>query len=160
MKKKKWKRKGEKPTSFLLFYHLSNFNRHLFYCYYWLSNNQDTSIATDGIPSSGMTIPPQRRMELLGLQPTGGDSEDEMSESISELPSFGGQKAPRKRLLQKPEVFQLFFFIRFFAISHFITFAQLFLFSNLFAFFFFLFFFLLLQNPLFLRFTFCNIRYR
>uniref|UniRef100_A0A0N5AQN3 Uncharacterized protein n=1 Tax=Syphacia muris TaxID=451379 RepID=A0A0N5AQN3_9BILA len=62
-------------------------------------------VATDGIPSSGLTIPPQRRMELLNLQSSaGGDSEDEMSESISELPSFGGQKTQRMRKLKKPEV--------------------------------------------------------
>lgn len=69
-------------------------------------------MTTDGIPSSGMTIPPQRRMELIGLQSGGGgDSEEEMSESISELPSFGGQKTSRKRI-QMPksseEVYCLF----------------------------------------------------
>uniref|UniRef100_A0A0K0CTJ0 non-specific serine/threonine protein kinase n=1 Tax=Angiostrongylus cantonensis TaxID=6313 RepID=A0A0K0CTJ0_ANGCA len=49
----------------------------------------------DGIPSSGLTIPEDRRRQLLG-EP----SDDEISESISELPSFAGPRG-RKKL---PEV--------------------------------------------------------
>ncbi|CAJ0587388.1 unnamed protein product, partial [Mesorhabditis spiculigera] len=51
----------------------------------------------DGIPSSGLTIPESRRRELMG---EADGSEDEFSESISELPSFAGgtPKMPRKRV--------------------------------------------------------------
>ncbi|ETN78588.1 immunoglobulin I-set domain protein [Necator americanus] len=45
----------------------------------------------DDIPSSGLVIPEERRRELLG-----DESEDEITESISELPSFSGAKT-RKR---------------------------------------------------------------
>ncbi|CAD6199006.1 unnamed protein product [Caenorhabditis auriculariae] len=45
----------------------------------------------DEIPGSGLTIPEERRRELLGVT-----SEDEISESISELPSFAGSKPRRK----------------------------------------------------------------
>uniref|UniRef100_A0A914RYA7 Uncharacterized protein n=1 Tax=Parascaris equorum TaxID=6256 RepID=A0A914RYA7_PAREQ len=63
----------------------------------------DPNLNEDGIPSSGLTIPPQIRSQLLGEQETaGGDSEEEMSESISELPTFAGQRQ-RKRSSQKFE---------------------------------------------------------
>ncbi|GMR48821.1 hypothetical protein PMAYCL1PPCAC_19016, partial [Pristionchus mayeri] len=39
----------------------------------------------DELPGSGLTIPEERRRQLMGV---GEDSEDEMTESISELPSF------------------------------------------------------------------------
>lgn len=49
----------------------------------------------DGIPSSGLVIPEERRRELMG-----DVSEDEITESISELPSFAGgtPKAQKKRV--------------------------------------------------------------
>uniref|UniRef100_A0A1I7XRB2 non-specific serine/threonine protein kinase n=1 Tax=Heterorhabditis bacteriophora TaxID=37862 RepID=A0A1I7XRB2_HETBA len=46
----------------------------------------------DDIPASGLTIPEDRRRQLLGEV-----SEDEVTESVSELPSFSGPKTPRKR---------------------------------------------------------------
>ncbi|CAJ0936046.1 unnamed protein product, partial [Mesorhabditis belari] len=51
----------------------------------------------DGIPSSGLTIPDSIRRELMGEM---DNSEDEVSESISELPSFAGgaPKPARKRV--------------------------------------------------------------
>lgn len=63
----------------------------------------------DETPSSGLTISPQLRSQLLGLQQSGGgtpgegDSEDEMSESISELPNISGQRS-RRVSSQKPEL--------------------------------------------------------
>ncbi|KAK0400071.1 hypothetical protein QR680_003339 [Steinernema hermaphroditum] len=53
------------------------------------------SMADDGIPSSGLQISPERRLELMG----GGEaeSEDEITESISELPSFVGGIKPATR---------------------------------------------------------------
>nr|AZI15635.1 UNC-22 [Auanema rhodensis] len=48
----------------------------------------------DDIPSSGLTIPEARRRQLLGEE-----SEDEITESISELPSFSG---PRTRKRTEP----------------------------------------------------------
>ncbi|KHN73749.1 Twitchin [Toxocara canis] len=62
------------------------------------------SSSRDGIPSSGLTLSPQLRNQLAGLQETsgGGDSEDEKSESISELPIFGAKK-PRRSSSQKTE---------------------------------------------------------
>lgn len=41
----------------------------------------------DELPESGLKISDERRRELLGL--SGGDSDDEVTESISELPQFG-----------------------------------------------------------------------
>ena len=46
----------------------------------------------DDIPGSGLTISDARRRQLLGE-----DSEDEVTESISELPSFTGGTKARKR---------------------------------------------------------------
>uniref|UniRef100_A0A8R1HLR5 Ig-like domain-containing protein n=1 Tax=Caenorhabditis japonica TaxID=281687 RepID=A0A8R1HLR5_CAEJA len=53
----------------------------------------DEESQLDEIPSSGLTIPEERRRELLGQV---GESDDEVSESISELPSFAGGKPRRK----------------------------------------------------------------
>uniref|UniRef100_A0AC35U477 Twitchin n=1 Tax=Rhabditophanes sp. KR3021 TaxID=114890 RepID=A0AC35U477_9BILA len=56
-------------------------------------------IGFDEIPSSGLLIPPERRRELLGLG--GGDSDDEITESISELPSIANSisRIPSKNKL-------------------------------------------------------------
>ncbi|KJH43663.1 fibronectin type III domain protein [Dictyocaulus viviparus] len=51
----------------------------------------DEDSQTDEIPSSGLTIPEERRRELLGE-----GSDDEVSESISELPSFSGPRVRKK----------------------------------------------------------------
>jgi hypothetical protein len=40
----------------------------------------------DGIPGSGLKIPPERRKELIRMSGGGEESEDEMTESISEKP--------------------------------------------------------------------------
>jgi hypothetical protein len=66
------------------------------------------------IPASGLTISPERRKELMAIsgqrtsddEEEGGGSEDEMSESISELPSFsqGGTPKPARRATGAPEV--------------------------------------------------------
>ncbi|CAA98064.2 Twitchin [Caenorhabditis elegans] len=59
----------------------------------------DEESQLDEIPSSGLTIPEERRRELLGQV---GESDDEVSESISELPSFAGGK-PRRKTDDKPK---------------------------------------------------------
>lgn len=51
----------------------------------------DEDSQADGIPSSGLTIPEKRRRQLIGEQ-----SDDEITESISELPSFAGPRGRRK----------------------------------------------------------------
>ncbi|KAK6747288.1 hypothetical protein RB195_000476 [Necator americanus] len=56
-----------------------------------LRPDPDEESQADDIPSSGLVIPEERRRELLG-----DESEDEITESISELPSFSGAKT-RKR---------------------------------------------------------------
>ncbi|WKY05591.1 hypothetical protein Q1695_006081 [Nippostrongylus brasiliensis] len=55
----------------------------------------DEESQADDIPSSGLTIPEERRRELLGEA-----SDDEITESISELPSFSG---PKGRKDDKPK---------------------------------------------------------
>ncbi|CAI5449671.1 unnamed protein product [Caenorhabditis angaria] len=65
-------------------------------------NSSSNESQLDEIPSSGLTIPEERRRELLG-QIGGGESDDEVSESISELPSFAGGKPRRKT--DTPEMF-------------------------------------------------------
>lgn len=42
----------------------------------------------DELPGSGLKISDERKRELLKLS-DGGDSDDEITESISELPQFG-----------------------------------------------------------------------
>ncbi|KAJ1363943.1 Twitchin [Parelaphostrongylus tenuis] len=58
----------------------------------------DEDSQADGIPSSGLTIPEDRRRQLLG-EP----SDDEMTESISELPSIGGPRGRKKAEDDKPK---------------------------------------------------------
>ncbi|XGW29138.1 hypothetical protein V3C99_008720 [Haemonchus contortus] len=53
----------------------------------------DEESQADDIPSSGLTIPEERRRELLGET-----SEDEITESISELPSISGPRVGFKGL--------------------------------------------------------------
>lgn len=48
----------------------------------------------DEIPASGLKISPERRRELLRLSGQ-GDSDDEITESISELPSISTSAKPR-----------------------------------------------------------------
>ena len=50
----------------------------------------------DGIPSSGLQIPPERRRELIRMS-GGGDSDEEMTESISEKPQK--KEAAKKQLV-------------------------------------------------------------
>ncbi|ULT95623.1 hypothetical protein L3Y34_004374 [Caenorhabditis briggsae] len=64
----------------------------------------DEESQLDEIPSSGLTIPEERRRELLGQV---GESDDEVSESISELPSFAGGK-PRRKTDSPPKQDEMF----------------------------------------------------
>lgn len=63
----------------------------------------------DEIPDSGVRISKDRMKELMalsGVEAPEGESEDEMTESISELPSFAKNLRPVKKMPQvgKPEV--------------------------------------------------------
>ncbi|EGT49285.1 hypothetical protein CAEBREN_29721 [Caenorhabditis brenneri] len=68
------------------------------------SSNDTVESQLDEIPSSGLTIPEERRRELLGQV---GESDDEVSESISELPSFAGGK-PRRKTDSPPKQDEMF----------------------------------------------------
>ncbi|KAK5968521.1 Twitchin [Trichostrongylus colubriformis] len=56
----------------------------------------DEESQADDIPSSGLTIPEERRRELLGET-----SEDEVTESISELPSISGPRVGFKGISER-----------------------------------------------------------
>uniref|UniRef100_A0A914C5C4 Ig-like domain-containing protein n=1 Tax=Acrobeloides nanus TaxID=290746 RepID=A0A914C5C4_9BILA len=69
--------------------------------------DDESSKVEDEIPDSGLKIPEDIRRELLqmgGGGNDGGDSEDEITESISELPSFGGGKSLRSAAKKVPQV--------------------------------------------------------